>query len=230
VAACPACVATAACTVLDLVLIGVAVALDPLPLSAFLVVLPSKRGVRKGAAFVFGWLASLAIVVTVTVLATGNNPPKPDTAPSLAGLAVKTAIGVILVAIAIRQRRRRGRPKKPKKPPKWQAHVDSMSPWFAVGLAPVLQPWGLIGAGAATVMEAKLSSAQSYLALCLFCVLASASYLAMEIYAAFRPGKSQVLLARFRSWIDAHTDQAIIWGSLILGLWLIANGINLIVR
>lgn len=60
---------------LDLVLIGLAVALDPLPLTAFLIVLPSKRGARKGAAFVFGWLVSLAIVVTVTVLATGDNPP-----------------------------------------------------------------------------------------------------------------------------------------------------------
>ena len=85
--------------VFDLVLIGLAIALDPLPLTAFLIVLPSKRGVRKGAAFVFGWLASLAIVVTVTVLATGDNPPKPNTAPSLADLAVKIAIGVSLVAI-----------------------------------------------------------------------------------------------------------------------------------
>ena len=214
--------------VLNLVVIGVAVALDPLPLMAFLVVLPSSRGVTKGAAFVFGWLASLVVVVVITVLATGNNPPKPNTAPSLAGVAVKIAIGIILVVIAIRQRRRRGRPKKPKKPPKWQAHVDSMSPWYAMGLAPVLQPWGLIGAGAATVMEAKLSSAQSYLALVLFCVLGSASYLAMEIYAGLRPGKSQVLLAGFRTWIDAHTDQVIIWGSLIVGFWLIANGINLV--
>ena len=43
--------------VLNLILIGVAVALDPLPLTAFLIVLPSKGGARKGAAFVFGWLA-----------------------------------------------------------------------------------------------------------------------------------------------------------------------------
>jgi Sap, sulfolipid-1-addressing protein len=107
--------------VFDLVLIGLAIALDPLPLTAFLIVLPSERGVRKGAAFVFGWLASLAVVVTVTVLATGDNPPKPSTAPSLADLAVKIAIGVSLVAIAVRQRRRMERPKKPKKPPKWRA-------------------------------------------------------------------------------------------------------------
>ena len=114
--------------VLDLVLIGLAVTLDPLPLTAFLVVLPSRRGVRKGAAFTFGWLVSLAIVVTITVLATGNNPPQPNTAPSLAALAVKTALGVLLVVIAIRHIRARGRPKPPKKPPKWQEHVDDMSP------------------------------------------------------------------------------------------------------
>ena len=211
--------------ILNLMLIGLAVTLDPLPLTAFMVVLPSKRGARKGAAFVFGWLVSLAIVVTVTVVATGNNPPKPSTAPSLASLAVKTAIGAGLVAIAIRQRRRMGRPKPPKKPPKWQEHVDDMSPLFAMGLAPALQPWTLIGAGAATVVEAKLSSWESYLALFLFCVLASASYLAMEIYAVVRPARSQALLAGFRTWTEAHTDQMIIAGSLILGFWLIANSI-----
>ena len=213
---------------LDLVLIGLAIALDPLPLTAFLIVLPSKRGVRKGAAWTFGWLVSLGIVVTVTVIATGNNPPKPDTAPSLADLAVKIAIGVSLVVIAVRQRRRMGRPKKPKKAPKWQAHVDNMSPWFAMGLASALQPWVLISAGAATVVEAKLSSTESYLALFLFCVLASASYLAMEIYAGFRPGQSQAFLTRLRTWIGTHTDQVIIWGSLILGFWLIAYSIYLI--
>ena len=103
-----------------------------------------------------------------------------------------------------------------------------MSPWFAMALAPTLQPWGLIGAGAATVMEAKLSSWESYLALFGFCVLASASYLAMEIYAAFRPSQSAALLARFKAWIETHTDRVIILGSLILGFWLIANSLYLI--
>ena len=215
--------------ILNLVLIGLAVALDPLPLTAFLVVLPSRRGVRKGAAFVFGWLVSLAIVVTITVLATGNNPPKPSTAPSLAALVVKIVLGAVLVWIAVRHIRARGRPKPPKKPPKWQEHVDSMSPWFALGLAPALQPWVLIGAGAATVVQAKLSSWESFLALFLYCVLASSSYLAMELYAVFRPAQSQALLNRARTWIDTHTDQVIIVGSLIIGFWLIGDSLYLIV-
>ena len=214
---------------LNLVLIGLAVTLDPLPLTAFLVVLSSQRGTIKGAAYVFGWLVSLAIVVTITVLATGNNPPRPATAPSLAALAVKIVIGVVLVMIALRHIRARGQPKPPKKPPKWQAHVDSMSPWFAMALAPTLQPWVLIGAGAATVVEAKLSSWESFLALFLYCVIASSSYLAMELYAVFRPAQSQALLGRSRTWIDSHTDQVIIAGSLLIGFWLIGNSIYLIV-
>jgi threonine/homoserine/homoserine lactone efflux protein len=211
--------------VLNLLLIGLAIALDPLPLSAFVVVLPSKRGVRKGAAFLFGWLVSLAVVVAVTLVATGNNPPEPNTVPSLASLAVKIAIGTLLVWLAIRQRRRMRGPKEPKKPPKWQEHVDNMSPWFALGLAPALQPWTLIAAGAATVMEAKLSSGESFLALIGFCVLGSASYIAMEIYAGFWPDQSQAFLARFRAWMDAHTDRVIIIGCLLLGFWLIASSI-----
>jgi hypothetical protein len=214
--------------VLDLMLIGLAITLDPLPLSAFFILLPSKRGVVKGATFIFGWLASLAIVVAVTIAATGNNPPRPQTAPSLASLAAKAAIGAVLVYIGVRQRRRMGQPKKPKKPPKWQTGVDNMSPWYAMGLAPLLQPWGLIAAGAATVVQAKLSSAGSYLVLLLFCLLATASYLTMEIYATFRPEKSNALLAAVRTWIDTHTDQVIVIGSLGLGFWLIAHSLYLI--
>ena len=61
---------------------------------------------QKGAAFIFGWLLSLAIVIAFTLLVTGNNPPKPSTAPSLAALAAKLAIGVGLTVIAIRQYRK----------------------------------------------------------------------------------------------------------------------------
>ena len=215
--------------ILNLVLIGLAVTLDPLPLTAFLVVLPSKRGTVKGAAFVFGWLVSLAAVVTITVLATGDNPPKPATVPSLAALAVKILLGVVLVWIAVWHLRARNKPKPPKKPPKWQEHVDNMSPWFALLLAPTLQPWVLIGAGAATVVQAKLSSWESFLALFFYCVLASSSYLTMELYAVFRPVQSKALMDRIRTWIDDHTDQVIIVGSLLIGLWLIGDSLYLVV-
>jgi len=215
--------------ILDLLLIGLVITLEPIPLTAFILVLASKGGVRKGATFIFGWLASLAIVVAGTVLITGNKPPKPSTAPSLAALAVKIAIGAVLVLIAVRQWRKMGQPKKPKKTPKWQTGIDNMSPWYAMGLAPLTQPWGLVAAGVATITEAKLSSWQTYIGLFLFCLVATAVYLVLELYAGFRPEKSQAFLASTRAWIDTHTDQVIIVVSLVLGLWLVGKSIYLIV-
>ena len=215
--------------VLSLVLIGLAITLEPIPLTAFILVLASKGGVRKGAAFIFGWLLSLAIVIALTALVTQNKPPKPNTAPSLAALAAKLAIGAGLLVIAIRYYRKLGKPKPPKKPPKWQTHIDNMTPWFAIGLGPLTQPWGLVAAGVSVIVQAKLSSWQSYLALALFCVIATSSILAMEIYAGFRPQPAQEFLARSRLWIDGHTDQVIIIVSLVLGFWLVATSIYYIV-
>jgi len=68
------------------------------------------------------------------------------------------------------------------------------------------------------------------LALIGFCVLGSASYIAMEIYAGFKPKQSQAFLARFRTWMEAHTDRAIVIGCLLLGFWLIASGIYYVIE
>jgi len=215
--------------VLNLVIIGLVISLEPIPLTAFILVLASKRGVRKGAAFIFGWLVSLAVVVAVTVAITGNNPPRSKTAPSLAALAVKIMIGAVLLVIAVRKWRRLGEPKPPKKVPAWQTGIDKTSPWFAMVLGPLTQPWGLVAAGVAVIVEAKLSSWQDFVALFSFCVVATASYLALEIYAGFRPDETQAFLTRTRTWIDTHTDQVIIIVSLVLGFWLVADSIYLIV-
>lgn len=215
--------------ILDLTIVGLAITLEPIPLTTFIVILASRHGSRKGAAFVAGWIVALALVVAIVVVATGNSPPRSSTAPSLGVLAAKIALGAGLLLIALQRFRRSGRPRKPKSPPRWQAGVDGMSPWYAMALAPLVQPWGLIAAGAATVVEAKLSSWEDYLALVYFCLLSTATYLLMEIYAALRPDQTRQILARLRTWIDAHTDQLIIWLSLVVGLWLIGKSTYLIV-
>ena len=213
--------------VFSLLLIGLAITLEPIPLTAFILVLASKNGVRKGAAFIFGWLLSLAVVIAITLAATGNSPPKPNTAPSLAALAIKIAIGAVLVFIAFRKRRKLGEPKPPKKVPKWQTGIDNMSTWFALALGPLVQPWGLVAAGVATISAAKLDSWQSWLALILFSFVSTAVYIAMEVYVGFWPEQGTALLERSRSWLTTHTDQVIIVVSLVIGFWLIADGIYL---
>jgi threonine/homoserine/homoserine lactone efflux protein len=212
--------------VLSLMLIGLAITLEPFPLTAFILVLSAEKGIWKGLAFILGWLACLVIVIAAVLATTGDDPPKPNTAPSTAVLAVKLAIGVVLILLAERQRRRMGRPRKP---PGWMARLDNLSLWAAAGLAIFLQPWALVAAGAATVVQAKLSTTGDYLTLVLFCLLATASFLYLELYALFAPAKATVRLDRMRTWLDTHQDQVIVLVLLLLGLWLAGKSIYLLV-
>jgi threonine/homoserine/homoserine lactone efflux protein len=211
--------------VLNLLLIGLGIALVPFPLTAFVLVLAAQKGIWKGLAYILGWLACLVAVIAAVILATGNNPPRPQTVPSDAALAVKLAAGVVLILLAVQTQRRRGRPRKS---PTWMARVDRMSLWAAAGLAAFLQPWTLVAAGAATVAEAKLSTPGSFLALIIFCLLATSSYLYLELYAVFRPAQADALLVRLRSWLESHQDQVIILICLLLGFWLAGNSIYLL--
>jgi threonine/homoserine/homoserine lactone efflux protein len=212
--------------VLDLLLIGLAIALEPFPLTAFILLLTAEKGVWKGLAFILGWLACLVAVIAAVFVATGNNPPKPQTVPSDAALAVKLAVGVVLILIAVRQRRRMDRPRKP---PAWMARLDQLSLWAAAGLAAFLQPWTLVAAGASTLVEAKLASAADYLVLVLFCLLATSGYLYLELYATFAPAKAGARLELMREWLDSHQDQVIIAVCLLLGFWLAGKSIYLLV-
>ena len=211
---------------LDLLLIGLGITLEPFPLTAFILVLSAEKGTWKGLAFILGWLACLVAVIAAVIVSTGNNPPAPQTVPSNAALAVKLAVGVALILIAVQRRRQMGRPRKP---PAWMARLDQLSLLGAAGLAAFLQPWTLVAAGAATLVEAKLDTAGSYLVLILYCLLATSSYLYLELYATFAPAKASARLERMREWLDSHQDQVLIAICLLLGFWLAGKSIYLLV-
>ena len=212
--------------VLNLVIIGLAITLMPLTIVAFILILSSEKGIWKGLAFILGWTACLVAVIAVIFLLTGGKPPKPATVPSTAALIVKAALGALLIWVGFRQRSRMGRPRKQ---PAWMARLDHLSPWAAAGLGVFLQPWSLVAAGAATVVQAKLSTAGDWLALVMFCLLATSSFLVLELYTAFRPEAASVRMEQVRQWIDRHQDQAIVIGALLVGSWLLGDSLYVIV-
>jgi hypothetical protein len=209
---------------LDLFLIGMVVTVEPIPLTGMILVLATERGLLKGLGYVLGWLLTLVAIVALTVLVTDGKPLIPNSNPSTAALAVKLAVGVVVVWIAYR-RRGTWESSEPKEQPRWMAGIDRVNPLTAAGLAFLLQPWVLVAAGVATITQAKISSTAEWLALLAFCLLCSASYIAMETYAALRPARVKATLASLLGWITSHRDQAIVFLSLALGLYLMAKSI-----
>jgi threonine/homoserine/homoserine lactone efflux protein len=209
---------------LDLFLIGLVVTLEPIPLTAMILLLAAERGILKGLGFTLGWLATLVGIVALTVLVTGGKPLIPQSAPSTAALTVKLAVGIVLVFTGYR---RWGKPtsSEPKKQPRWMAGIDRINPVAAAGLGFLLQPWVLVAAGVSTITQAKLTSGQEYFAVFAFCIWCTASYLVMETYAAVRPEEVKTRLNALLEWINTHKDQAIVFLSLGLGLYLTAKSI-----
>jgi uncharacterized membrane protein required for colicin V production len=58
----------------DLALLGLGIALQPFRLSAFILILSTNGGTRKGLGFIAGWLACLVLVIAAVVLITGGKP------------------------------------------------------------------------------------------------------------------------------------------------------------
>ncbi|WP_405526169.1 GAP family protein [Streptomyces avidinii] len=208
--------------VLDLVVIGTAVTLGPLHNSAFILLLSSRRGVRQGLAFLLSWLANLIAVIACVMLLTGGQPPARHSVPSTAAIAAKLVIGVALVLYGAHRRRR---PPRPHGPPRWAARIDGASPGTAAALAWLLQPWALVGAGAATAVDADLSTLADWLALAGYCLLATLSLVVMEMYAFWAPARANARLNALRSWLEEHQEQLIVALSLLAGLWLTARSL-----
>ncbi|MEU6865402.1 GAP family protein [Streptomyces sp. NPDC046876] len=212
--------------VADLVVIGTAITLGPLHNTAFILLLASHRGVRKGLVFLLSWLVNLVVVVACVVLLTGGTPPVHHSTPSTAAVAAKLAIGVGLVLFGGYRFRQ---PPRPYRPPKWTARIDNASLVTAAGLAWLLQPWAMVAAGAATVVAADLSSLSDWLALTAYCLLATLSLLAMELYTVWAPVTAQARLSGLRMWLEHHQDPLIVTLSVLAGLWLMSTSIYALV-
>ncbi|MFE2168562.1 GAP family protein [Streptomyces sp. NPDC059447] len=221
--------------VLDLFLIGLVITLYPLPILAFVLVVSAPRGVWKGLVFILAWLGCLVLVIALVMLLTNGEPPPPRSPPSTAALAIKLVLGVGLIVYSERKRRRRksaavadggaARVKPEASKSSITSRTDQATFWSAATLAVLLQPWGMVGLAASTVVEADLSHTESYLALMGFCLLASATLLAMELYMVFSPERAHRALTNLREWLDRHKEPAIVVSCLLLGLWIVGRSL-----
>jgi Sap, sulfolipid-1-addressing protein len=208
--------------VADLVLLGLGIALQPFRLSAFILILGTKDGTRKGLGFVLGWLACLLLVIAVVVLITGGRPVRFHTLPATVVQIAKLALGAVLIVMAAVQLRTRRRPRILTI---LQARMDTMSSWAAAVIAAIMQPWTLVAAGAVTAAQARISAVGGFLALASFCLLATSSFAVLELYAVRAPAAAGNRLGALRTWLDAHGNRIIIVVCVVLGLWLTGQSI-----
>ena len=122
-------------------------------------------------------LGIVVVIVVVLAIAAGADVGGSSSEPSTAASWIKLVLGVLLLAVGVRQWRRRPKGDEPVSLPKWMAAIDDVTPVKAVGLGFLLSavnPKNLLMCIAAgvTIAGGGLDTGQEVIATAVFVVIA----------------------------------------------------------
>ncbi len=106
--------------------LALAVAICPLPIAAEIVLLFTARPIANAAAFVVGFVAGVAVIVTVLVLV-ANAINLEDSGPSKGAATVQLVLGIGLLIAAVRGFRTRPRAGETAEPPRWMSGMNAFT-------------------------------------------------------------------------------------------------------
>src|SRR3954451_32914 len=188
---------------------AVGIAASPVPIIGVVLMLGTRRARSNGPGFALGWLVGPAVVGVIVLLVTNGARASDDGRPSAAVNAVKLALGLVFLVLAIRQWRTRPSAGGPPPMPRWIQAVDAFTPGrarvFGVGFA-AANPKNILLAvgGAAAIVRSEASTAGEWVAVAIFVAIATLA-VALPVTVYFALGeRSRSFLERFKNWMSAH--------------------------
>jgi Sap-like sulfolipid-1-addressing protein len=212
--------------ILEVAALGVAVALtSPGSVVAIIALLTLSSGVRRGLAFIFGWLLAIGLIFALMVLVLhGQDFHSRSTSPSRAASWVEIVLGcLLLVGVAWMYRRPQHEPKSQTQP-KWLARVDSSHWLLEVVVGVVMLSYALTLAAAAETLKANVSALDGALVGLVFAATSIITIAAPLIVVALAPDRAAAVLESWRSWVLAHSRSILMVALVAVGAALIARG------
>jgi threonine/homoserine/homoserine lactone efflux protein len=210
--------------------LGVGVALSPVPIIAVVVMLTTPRARFNGPAFLLGWIAGLALAGTLVLLASSGADAFTDDGPATWVGVLKLLLGLLLLALALKQWL--GRPKAGEEAalPKWMQTIDTFGPpkALAIGvLFSAVNPKNLlltVGAAVA-IAQTGIDAGQQMIALAVFVVVSTLGVGAPVVIYFVLAERSRRILDRLKSWMAAHNGVIMTVLLLVMGAKLLGDGI-----
>jgi threonine/homoserine/homoserine lactone efflux protein len=206
--------------------LALAIAVSPLTIIPAILLLLSPRALTASASFLAGWVLGLAAAATAFTLV-ASFVELADQSPTWVSW-MRTAFGVALIVLGIRQWLQRDHPKPP---PAWMAAISSASPGRAFRLAitlAVANPKVLLLTAAAglDIGAADLPASTTAVAIAVFTVVAALS-VALPVLLYLVLGERIVgVLAAARTWLQRHNAAIMSAVFVIIGVVLTANGVS----
>jgi len=178
--------------------LGLAMAFQPLPVLAVVVLLSAERGLRNAWAFLIGELLIVFLIAAATVAIYSGTTRESASRP--ASWVTLTAGLVLLVAGAVwALRLRRGvQPSRPG----WMAKLDRMAPWPAFLLGVFIPTYAIAIAAGAHIVGVHPGKAEAVAAVVVFVAIGTSTVYTQVLLAQFLPGGSGPARARLRAWLE----------------------------
>ena len=204
----------------DMLPAAVAVALSPLPVIAAVLVLVSARGRVNGVAYLAGQVVGVAGLGAILLLLAARAGAEDDGGPAGWVNWARLLLGVVLLALALKQWRARPKAGVQPETPAWMDALDEFSALKAAGTAAALAAANpknliLIVAGMAAIAQTGIPAGEQAAALAVFTVISSLG-VAIPVLLTFVLGeRSRDLLQRLKTWLVANSA-AIMTAVLVL--------------
>jgi threonine/homoserine/homoserine lactone efflux protein len=209
------------------------VAVSPLPIVAVILLLATPHGHRTGTAFAVGWLVGLAALGAIVLGIADPANAATDSGPASWTGWLKLALGVLLLAFAVKQWR--GRPRGSDEPstPKWMASIDTLGTGKAFGLGALLAAANpknapLTVAAAASIAGTGVSGVDQWVALAVFVVVASLGVLAPLAVVVLTGERATATLESWRKWFVGNNTAIMAVLFFVIGVKLLGDGIGIV--
>ncbi len=233
-------------SLLTLLLLALALAVQPWSVLASVLLIASQGGVAKALAYVTGWFLALVAVAVATIALYPATPKVASTSPWTSWVQIGAGIalgGWLFVRsrrpVAVTPDPRQpasspasspATPPRPASPapgpqPKWMARLDSMSVWPAFVLGAFLPNYAIVVAAVGNIIQAGLPRAQAALALIAFILVASAGVAAPLLVLVFRREDAPAIHQSWRAWLVARGQSLLTVVLTVVAVVLIAKGI-----
>jgi threonine/homoserine/homoserine lactone efflux protein len=210
--------------------LGIAVALSPLPIVVVVLMLVTERARSNGPSFVLGWVAGLAIVGAVVLAIASPTDASEDGQPATWVAVLKLVLGTLLLLVALRQWRTRPREGEDPPVPKWMRALDGFTAPKALLAAAFLSGLNpknlLLSVGAAlAIAQTGISGGQQAAAYTVFVLIATVG-IATPVVIYFALGtRSAAILGHLKDWMSHNNAVIMAVLCLVIGAKLIGDGV-----
>ncbi|MBM4722750.1 GAP family protein [Rhodococcus hoagii] len=215
----------------DVLPLAIGVAISPIPIIATILMLLTPRAGSTATAFLAGWILGIAVGYVVFVAIGSAIDLSSNSAGNAVTATIRLVLGVLLLALAVKQWRTRPAPGEDPSMPAWLAAIDKVTPGKAlalgVGLSAINPKNLLMIVGAAVaVSQLDVGVGAKTVTGVVFTILA-ASTVAVPVVGYFTMReRATSWLQGLKVWLTANNAAVMAVLLLVIGVSLIGNGIG----